>query len=55
MRVALEGYQGRFDHTAIGGVTAQFGHVMSYGATKGVRIENKVRDRLSLKYFFKKD
>lgn len=42
-----------FDHAAIGGVIAQFDRVTGHNVTKGVIIENKVRELLSLKYFLK--
>ena len=44
----VSGVTAQFGH-AVGRVTAQFGHATSHGVIKGVRIENKVKKRLSLK------
>ena len=43
------GVTAQFGHAAVGNVTTQFDHATGDDVTKGVRIENKVKKRLSLK------
>lgn len=47
----MEGYRDRFGHTMVGDVITQFDRVTGDDIIKEVRIRNKVKEMLSLKYF----